>query len=131
MPSAVGYRYNTVQVAMASAERIFEILDAPPEPTGATLPPVEGGGEIEFRELLDQPDAIPEEEELDMERLRLASEDSEALDAGVSRSLEELEPSESSLHKVEHLLKAEHAQMGIASMHQHIRRSAGSGDRKC
>ena len=39
-------------------------------------------GEIEFRELLDQPDAIPEEgEELDMERLRIASEDSEALDA--------------------------------------------------
>ena len=39
-------------------------------------------GEIEFRELLDQPDAIPEEgEELDLERLRIASEDSEALDA--------------------------------------------------
>ena len=38
-------------------------------------------GEIEFRDLLDQPDAIPEEEELDMERLRIASEDSEALDA--------------------------------------------------
>ena len=36
----------------------------------------------EFRELLDQPDAIPEEgEELDLERLRIASEDSEALDA--------------------------------------------------
>ena len=39
-------------------------------------------GEIEFRELLDQPDAIPEEgEDLDLERLRIASEDSEALDA--------------------------------------------------
>ena len=39
-------------------------------------------GEIEFRDLLDQPDAIPEEgEELDLERLRIASEDSEALDA--------------------------------------------------
>ncbi len=39
-------------------------------------------GEIEFRDLLDQPDAIPEEgEELDLERLRIAPEDSEALDA--------------------------------------------------
>ena len=47
----IAERYNTVQVAMASAERIFEILDAPPEPTGATLPPVEGGGEIEFRDV--------------------------------------------------------------------------------
>lgn len=40
--------------------------------------------EIEFRELLDQPDTIPEdedEEDVGLERLRLASEDSEALDA--------------------------------------------------
>ncbi len=47
----IAERDNTVQVAMASAERIFEILDAPPEPTGATLPPVEGGGEIVFRDV--------------------------------------------------------------------------------
>jgi len=45
----IAERYSTVQVAMASSERIFELLDTEPEPGGG--PPRASGvrGEIEFR----------------------------------------------------------------------------------
>ncbi len=42
-------RYATVQVAMASSERIFELLDSQPEPPGGTTRPERVRGEIEFR----------------------------------------------------------------------------------
>ena len=45
----IAERYNTVQIAMASAERIFEILDCDPEPTGPSPGPTTRRGDIEFR----------------------------------------------------------------------------------
>jgi len=45
----IAERYSTVQVAMASSERIFEILDAEPEPSGGALGDARIRGEIEFR----------------------------------------------------------------------------------
>ena len=42
-------RYATLQVAMASSERIFELLDTEPEPTGTQSLPQRLRGDIEFR----------------------------------------------------------------------------------
>lgn len=42
-------RYATLQVAMASSERIFEILDTSPELTGGAALPASLRGDIEFR----------------------------------------------------------------------------------
>ena len=42
-------RFNTIQTAMASSERIFELLDTAPEPTGAGRQVDRMQGEIEFR----------------------------------------------------------------------------------
>ena len=47
----IAERFNTVQVAMASAERVFEILDHELEPTGRLKKPEAEGGEIEFRDV--------------------------------------------------------------------------------
>jgi len=44
----IAERYTTLQVAMASSERIFEILDTPPEPEGGGHVPAAVRGEIEF-----------------------------------------------------------------------------------
>jgi ATP-binding cassette, subfamily B, multidrug efflux pump len=41
-------RYTTLQVAMASSERLFEILDTQPEPTGDGQAPEAVRGQIEF-----------------------------------------------------------------------------------
>jgi ATP-binding cassette subfamily B multidrug efflux pump len=46
----IAERFNTLQIAMASSERIFEILDHEPEPSGSQPPPPERlQGIIEFR----------------------------------------------------------------------------------
>ncbi|MFH1569036.1 MAG: ABC transporter ATP-binding protein [Gemmatimonadota bacterium] len=45
----IAERYATIQVAMASSERIFEILDTPGESTGGQAAPGQVRGEIEFR----------------------------------------------------------------------------------
>jgi len=42
-------RIGVIQVAMASSERIFELLDSPPEPSGGDVRPDRLKGEIEFR----------------------------------------------------------------------------------
>lgn len=48
----LGEKYNVLQAAMASSERIFKILDTPEEPRAAPLPGNErGAGEIEFRDV--------------------------------------------------------------------------------
>ena len=47
----IAERYATVQVAMASSERIFELLDTPPEPLGGDYRPEQMRGEIEFRDV--------------------------------------------------------------------------------
>ena len=47
----IAERYATVQVAMASSERIFELLDSPPEPLGGGYRPEQMRGEIEFRDV--------------------------------------------------------------------------------
>ena len=44
----IAERYNTLQVAMASSERIFELLDSAPEPVGAGRVPEKLQGAIEF-----------------------------------------------------------------------------------
>jgi ATP-binding cassette subfamily B protein len=44
-------RFNTVQVALASSERVFELLDAVPEPRGGSHRPTSVHGEIEFRDV--------------------------------------------------------------------------------
>ena len=44
-------RFMTIQVAMASSERIFELLDAEPEPEGGGHKPKDVRGEIEFRQV--------------------------------------------------------------------------------
>ena len=45
----IGELYSTLQMAMASSERIFELLDAEPEPEGGTHRQERVLGEIEFR----------------------------------------------------------------------------------
>ena len=45
----IAERYATIQVAMASAERIFELLDAEPESEGGPWRAPHARGEIEFR----------------------------------------------------------------------------------
>lgn len=45
----IAERYATLQVAMASSERIFEILDTEEEPTGGQARPGQIQGSIEFR----------------------------------------------------------------------------------
>jgi len=45
----IAERYATLQVAMASSERIFEILDTETEPTGGPVRPAQVQGSIEFR----------------------------------------------------------------------------------
>jgi len=45
----IAERYTTLQVAMASSERIFEILDTAPEPSGGGQVPATVRGDIEFR----------------------------------------------------------------------------------
>jgi ATP-binding cassette, subfamily B, multidrug efflux pump len=47
----IAERYATVQVAMASSERIFELLDSPTEPLGGDYRPEQMRGEIEFRDV--------------------------------------------------------------------------------
>lgn len=47
----IAERFNTVQIAMASSERIFEILDTEPEPTGHQASSAELQGGIEFRDV--------------------------------------------------------------------------------
>lgn len=44
-------RFNTVQVALASSERVFELLDTVPEPRGGSHRPTSVDGEIEFRDV--------------------------------------------------------------------------------
>ena len=45
----IAERFGTVQVAMASSERIFELLDSEPEPTGIRQDIANISGAIEFR----------------------------------------------------------------------------------
>ena len=45
----IAERYATVQTAMASAERIFELVETEPEATGSHRPPQQVQGRIEFR----------------------------------------------------------------------------------
>ncbi len=45
----IAERYATLQVAMASSERLFEILDTPAEPVSGIAPDGSLRGEIEFR----------------------------------------------------------------------------------
>ena len=47
----IAERFNTLQIAMASSERIFEILDSEPEPTGHEAPETQLQGSIEFRDV--------------------------------------------------------------------------------
>ncbi|MBT3345634.1 MAG: ABC transporter ATP-binding protein [Gemmatimonadetes bacterium] len=47
----IAERFNTLQIAMASSERIFEILDSAPEPTGQEAPSAALQGSIEFRDV--------------------------------------------------------------------------------
>lgn len=44
-------RFNTIQTALASSERIFELLDTDTEPPGGTHQPEAVRGEIEFRDV--------------------------------------------------------------------------------
>ena len=44
----ISERYAILQAAMASSERIFELLDTPPEPEGGNHRQAESAGEIEF-----------------------------------------------------------------------------------
>ena len=45
----IAERYNTLQIAMASSERIFELVDSEPEPEGAGKALERLQGEIEFK----------------------------------------------------------------------------------
>ncbi|MBI4552591.1 MAG: ABC transporter ATP-binding protein [Candidatus Latescibacteria bacterium] len=45
----IAERYAILQTAMASSERIFELLDTKPEPEGGNVAPQRATGEIEFR----------------------------------------------------------------------------------
>lgn len=45
----IAERFGTFQVAMASSERIFELLDSETEPTGTEHSGVEAAGSVEFR----------------------------------------------------------------------------------
>ena len=58
----IAERFNTLQIAMASSERIFEILDHEPEPSGSQQsPPAQLQGIIEFRDVwfaYDEPDWV-------------------------------------------------------------------------
>lgn len=47
----IAERFGTFQVAMASSERIFELLDTEPEPKGGGFSAERMRGEIEFREV--------------------------------------------------------------------------------
>ena len=47
----ISERYAILQMAMASSERIFELLDAEPESTGGEQAPERVSGEIEFRDV--------------------------------------------------------------------------------
>jgi len=47
----IAERYATLQVAMASSERIFELLDSVPEPMGGEWRAPQVRGEIEFRDV--------------------------------------------------------------------------------
>lgn len=47
----LGERYNVLQAALASSERIFEMLDTPAEARGGEVRPAALRGEIEFREV--------------------------------------------------------------------------------
>jgi len=47
----IASRYNTVLIALASSERVFELLDTEPEPTGGKHQPDSVRGEIEFRDV--------------------------------------------------------------------------------
>jgi ATP-binding cassette subfamily B protein len=47
----LGERYNVLQAALASSERIFEMLDTPAEPRGGEARPARLRGEVEFREV--------------------------------------------------------------------------------
>ena len=59
-----------------------------------------------------------------LRELCLKNQQREAMDDDVSQSLEALEPSEASLHKVEHLLKTEHAQVRRTAGEWRVRRGA-------
>ena len=47
----IAERYGTVQSAMASSERVYELLDAEPEPEGGDYRPEKVRGEIEFQDV--------------------------------------------------------------------------------
>jgi ATP-binding cassette subfamily B multidrug efflux pump len=47
----IAERYATVQSAMASSERIFELVDEPPESSGAHCPAQAVQGRVEFRDV--------------------------------------------------------------------------------
>ena len=47
----LGERYNVLQAALASSERIFEMLDTPGEAPGGDVRPPDLRGEVEFREV--------------------------------------------------------------------------------
>ena len=47
----IAERYGTVQSAMASSERVFELLDAEPEHEGGAYRPENARGEIEFQDV--------------------------------------------------------------------------------
>lgn len=47
----IASRYNTVLIALASSERVFELLDTEPEPAGGNHQPESVRGEIEFRDV--------------------------------------------------------------------------------
>ena len=47
----IAERFGTFQVAMASSERIFELLDSEPEPAGGNFRAEQVRGEIEFRDV--------------------------------------------------------------------------------
>jgi ATP-binding cassette subfamily B protein len=56
-------RYQTVQTAMASSERIFELVDTEPEMTGQHRAPRQMNGHIEFRDVWFAYDGTQEEPE--------------------------------------------------------------------
>jgi ATP-binding cassette subfamily B protein len=47
----IASRYSTVLIALASSERVFELLDTEPEPQGGEHKPKSVRGEIEFRDV--------------------------------------------------------------------------------
>ncbi|HCR16878.1 MAG TPA: antibiotic ABC transporter ATP-binding protein [Candidatus Latescibacteria bacterium] len=47
----IAERYASLQSAMASSERVFELLDAEPESPGGTFEPEQVRGEIEFKDV--------------------------------------------------------------------------------